>query len=38
MKNILVAAAFGAILTVPALADPVFGTWKTIPDLSLIHI
>jgi uncharacterized protein (DUF2147 family) len=32
MKNTLVAAAFAAILTVPALADPVFGTWKTIPD------
>ena len=32
MKNTLVAAVFGAILAVPALADPVFGTWKTIPD------
>ena len=32
MKNTLVAAVFGAILAVPAVADPVFGTWKTIPD------
>jgi hypothetical protein len=32
MKNTLVAVAFAAVLTVPALADPVFGTWKTIPD------
>jgi len=32
MKNTLVAAAFAAVLTVPAFADPVFGTWKTIPD------
>ena len=32
MKNTLVAAVFGAILAVPAVADPAFGTWKTIPD------
>lgn len=32
MKNTLVAATFGAILAVPALADPVFGIWRTIPD------
>ena len=32
MKNTLVAAVFGAILVVPAVADPVFVKWKTIPD------
>lgn len=32
MKNTLVAALCGAILVGPALADPVFGLWKTIPD------
>ena len=31
MKNTLVAAILGAILAFPALADPVFGIWKTSP-------
>ena len=32
MKNTFVAAVFGTIFAVPVVADPVFGTWKTIPD------
>jgi len=32
MRNTLAAALVGAIFIGPVLADPVFGTWKTIPD------
>ena len=32
MRHLAIAAALGALLAGPALADPVHGTWKTAPD------
>lgn len=32
MKKILMVAGFAALCATTALADPVFGVWKTIPD------
>ena len=32
MRNSLAAALVGVIFVGPVLAEPVFGTWKTIPD------
>jgi uncharacterized protein (DUF2147 family) len=32
MKRLLLAAAIAAVSAGSAMADPIFGTWKTIPD------